>query len=583
MADTDETKPLIGAVADATPLSALRFRQIYTSEALFRVKSETTSRASSDDYEDLHSNCGQNGKSGQNSLRKTLSVWDLIGYGVGCTVGAGIYTLIYDGAQAAGPAVVLSFVLGAVACAFTALAYSEFASRIPVAGSAYTFAYYSIGELLAWVLGWNLTLEYGISAAAIARGWANYVYAILNSMGLDAPWLNSIELGGEYIASPLAALCIILCSLLLIIGARESALVNNVMTSINVLVILFVVFYGATFVDSANWTPFAPHGMVGIVKGSSVVFFSYLGFDMVSSLAEETRKPQVHMPIGIIASLVISAALYVSVGLIVTGMQQYETLDKLAPLSKAFEGVGQGWAATIISVGCVVGSSTAAFTCLMGQPRIFFAMARDGLLFRVFGLISMRFQTPMWGTLISGTMVSAMAFVFPLSLLANMISIGTLLAFMVVNTSVLVLRYRASHSDSHRYLWVIGAYVSCSFCLAMIANKTSSIPAVCVFAVGTLVSFVAMCFLPRPHKDDIPGVFVCPFVPFVPCAGVTLVQYVLGGLDLIAWLRFFVWMVIGLVLYFCYGIRNSKLLAVSLQQQADATSTDSLLEDSEVV
>lgn len=380
------------------------------------------------------------------TLKKCLTLKDLVAYGVGCSVGAGVYSLVGVGAQIAGPSISLSFLISGIACIFTSLTYSEFSSRVPVTGSAYTFVYITFGELAAWLIGWNLTLGYGISAAGIARSWASYVHLFLQQWGLYLPrYIVQAELFGVH-CSILAALLIICCTLILLAGVHESAKFNAYVTLLNILVLAFVVAFGSTKMDVLYWEPFMPAGFHGVMAGAGVVFFSYLGFDMVACLAEEVSEPQRTLPKAIIGSLLISMTIYVGVSLVVTGMAPIDILGNKVPLVNAFIFHNLPWAGRIVSFGSIFGLTTAAFTCLMGQPRIFYQMAKDGLLPTLFSKLHHQTQVPVASTLLTGSLVALIAFVFDLSFLANVISCGTLQVFTFVNAGVLLLRMRRSNS-----------------------------------------------------------------------------------------------------------------------------------------
>ncbi|CEG49422.1 amino acid permease [Plasmopara halstedii] len=435
-------------------------------------------------------------------LNKCLTLVDLVAYGVGCSVGAGVYSLVGVGAQIAGPSISLSFLVSGIACIFTSLTYSEFAARVPVTGSAYTFVYITFGELAAWLIGWNLTLGYGISAAGISRSWASYVHRFLQQWGLDFPhWLFQIKILSVN-CSILAALLIICCTFILLAGVHESAKFNAFVTLLNVSVLIFVMAFGSTEMDAAYWQPFMPAGFHGVLTGAGVVFFAYLGFDMVACLAEEVHEPQRTLPKGIIGSLVISMTIYVGVSLIVTGMAPIDILGKDVPLINAFSFHNAPWAGQIVSFGSIFGLTTAAFTCLMGQPRIFYQMAKDGLMPSLFAKLHDRSQVPVASTIFTGALVASIAFIFDLSFLANVISCGTLQVFTFVN---------------------------------------------------------AVCRCLSCKVDNLVATFQCPLVPFVPCMGILANVYMVSSIPSEGWIGVLIWSGVGLIAYLCYGIRNSLL------------------------
>ncbi|ETL94401.1 hypothetical protein L917_07618 [Phytophthora nicotianae] len=493
---------------------------------------------------------------GTSSLKQCLTLLDLVAYGVGCSVGAGAYSLVGVGAQIAGPSISLSFLVSGIACIFTSLTYSEFAARVPVTGSAYTFVYISFGELAAWLIGWNLTLGYGISAAGIARSWSSYAHLFLQHLGLHLPrWLVQAEFFGMS-CSILAAFLIIICTFILLAGVHESAKFNAFVTLLNISVLLFVVAFGSTEVETAYWEPFMPTGVHGVMTGAGVVFFAYLGFDMVACLAEEVHEPQRTLPKGIIGSLLISMTIYVGVSLVVTGMAPVDILGNEVPLVNAFTFHDAPWAGRIVSFGSIFGLTTAAFTCLMGQPRIFYQMAKDGLLPSVFANLHHRTHVPVASTIFTGALVAAIAFVFDLSFLANVISCGTLQVFTFVNAGVLLLRMRPSLSGAgvvHRVLLFV---ISCfALSLSFVFDLPWTVQG--VFAAMVIASFV---FIYRLGKlGDLTTSFQCPLVPFVPCMGILANVYMVASIPGEGWIGVLIWLGAGLIVYLCYGIRHSLL------------------------
>ena len=467
-----------------------------------------------------NNNCRRHSTSGEDttSLKRTLGVTDLVFYGIGCSVGAGIYSLVGIGAKVAGPAISLSFALCGIACCFTSLGYAEFAARVPLAGSAYTFTYVSFGELAGWLVGWNLTLGYAVSAAAVSRSWAVYVAGFFhgllraknnnNELQIEPTLLETIQIaadnvlqglvrapfpnlvgGQDYECCPLAAVVILLCTSVLVTGAKESSRFNTVMTILNLSVLGFVVFAGWTtgnvrIHDNLLTPSFFPEGFDGVVRAAGLVFFSYLGFDMVSCLSEEVKNPEKNMPIGIVGSLVASSIIYCVVSLTVVGMAPVELLGDDVPLVNAllanacctYEEQCQDISANMnsnyeclsyslcdstdaddlnssqfvfllllngsraVSCGAIFGLTTATFACLMGQPRIFFSMAQDGLLFEIYGQVNPDTGVPIMGTIITGVATAFVACFIDLESLANTISLGTLQVFTFVNAGVIILR-----------------------------------------------------------------------------------------------------------------------------------------------
>jgi APA family basic amino acid/polyamine antiporter len=490
------------------------------------------------------------------NLAKVLKVWDLTAYGIGSTVGAGIFVVTGVVARdKAGPAIVLSFLYAAFASLMSAFCYAEFAARIPVSGSAYTFAYVTVGEILGWLIGWNLTLEYALSASAVARGWSGYVYDFFKIVGVTIPdWLSGHPLVSYFSISFLAAGIVVAMSLLLLFGVKNSSRFNLAITILNVVIILFVIILGATEVDTNNWDPFFPYGFEGSFQGAGTVFFSFIGFDSVTTLAGEVANPGRDLPIGIGGTLGIATALYVGVSLIITGMVSYKNVNVNSPLSRAFQDKGMTWAAGIIAAGSVSTLTSTTFASLLGQPRIFYQMAVDGLLPPLFKKLNSR-QVPVYGTLITGLVAGTIAFLFDLNDLADMISIGTLMAFTIVCSSVLVLRYR-SPEHPVRIAAVVLAF-ACA-CLAFSFTWQFSTPWYAKVITGSPV-LIIFGYLLGQQTTNLPTTFVCPLVPLIPSVGVLVNIYLITSLPIEAFYRVLVWTAIGLAIYFGYGIRNSAL------------------------
>ncbi len=453
-------------------------------------------------------------------LRRALGPVQLTTLGVGAIIGAGIFVLTGQAAaQHAGPAIVLSFILAGAACAFAGLCYAEFASMIPVAGSAYTYAYATMGELIAWIIGWDLILEYSLGAATVAVGWSGYVVSFLRDVGINFPleWANpsgvDILVNGQVVGQGVfnipAALIALLVTALLVVGIRESASANATIVIIKVAVVLLFIAFGAAFVNADNWSPFIPEstgtfgefGWSGIVRGAAVVFFAYIGFDAVSVAAQEAKNPQKDMPTGILMSLAICTVLYIAVSLVLTGIVPYTTLNVPDPIAVGINATGLNWLKPFIKLGAIAGLSSVILVMIMAQPRIFYAMSRDGLLPPVFKRIHPRFRTPHITTMVTGVAVAIVAGMFPINDLGHMVSIGTLLAFVIVSLGVLVLRYKHPEID-------------------------------------------------RPFKT--------PGMPVVPLLGAATCLYLMSFLPLITWLRLIIWLAIGMAIYFLYGARSAQ-------------------------
>ncbi|OPX70851.1 MAG: putative fructoselysine transporter [Methanoregulaceae archaeon PtaB.Bin009] len=441
---------------------------------------------------------------GEHALKKAIGPIELVFFGIGAVIGTGIFVITgIAAANYAGPALVISFVISGAACLFAALCYAEFATMVPVAGSAYTYSFASLGEIWAWIIGWDLILEYSVSIAVVAVGWSGYMASFLAGAGLALPpaFTNPPGVDGGILNVP-AILIIALITLLLITGVKGSARVNTLIVAVKILVVFFFIAIGIGYIDTANWTPFLPFGWMGVITGASIVFFAYIGFDAVSTAAEEVKNPERDLPIGIIGSLVICTILYIAVSAVLTGIVPYPLLAQTsAPVAFALLQIGVPWGAELISAGAVLGITSVMLVLLYGQSRIFFAMARDGLLPRSFATVHKTLRTPVRASLLVGAVTAVMASLLPLESMAELVNIGTLAAFIIVAAGVLVLR--RVHPD-----------------------------------------------LSRPFR--------VPLVPLIPVLCILFCLGLILALPTITHLRFIVWLAIGLVLYFFYGIRHSR-------------------------
>ncbi len=471
-------------------------------------------------------------------LRKTLGPWSLTALGVGAIIGAGIFVLtgtaaagevlqvhsllkapllsvILHGRHAvgtagrpgAGPAIALSFFLVAVACGLAGLCYAELASMIPIAGSAYTYTYATLGELVAWIIGWDLILEYAVSNMAVAVGYSAYFDSLLQSFGLSLPpklsepILNSsLHLTGAYFDLP-GFVVVMILTVILVVGIRESAGANNLMVGVKIVAILIFVTWASSHVHPSNWKPFMPNGWQGVLTGGAIVFFTYIGFDSVSTAAEECHNPQKDVPFGIIASLIVCTILYCTVAVVLTGIQNWQSLRNAAPVANALAAIGltnvEGW----VTIGALTGMLSSLLVFQLGQARVWFAMSRDGLLPRAFSKVHARFRTPHVSTWTAGLFVAIPAGVFDIGTLADLSNIGTLFAFLLVSLGVLILRRK---------------------------------------------------------QPDRPRAFRVPWVPFIPFASVACCLILMASLPVETWLRFLVWLVIGLVIYLSYSRHHSE-------------------------
>jgi APA family basic amino acid/polyamine antiporter len=456
-------------------------------------------------------------------LKRALTATNLVTLGIGAIIGAGIFVLTGEvAAHYSGPAIVLSFTISALACAFAGLCYAELASMIPISGSAYTYAYATLGEFFAWVIGWDLIVEYLFAASTVSVGWSGYAISFLNNFGIHFPTslttspvvYNEINNGFQFsqggIVNLPAIFIILLVTVLLVIGVKESAKFNNIIVFIKLTVILIFIFAGIAFINIHNWHPFIPantgkfgsFGLSGIFRGAAVIFFAYIGFDAVSTAAQESKNPQRDLPRGILGSLIICTILYIVVALILTGIVSYTKLGVPDPIAVGVDATGLKWLSPIVKIGAIAGLSSVILVMLMGQPRIFFTMAKDGLLPPSFSKVHHKFKTPYMSTIIVGIVAMILAGLFPIGVLSKLVSLGTLLAFASVCLAILILRKKQPDAK-------------------------------------------------RPFKT--------PFSPYIPILGIISCLSVTAFLNSYAWKAMGIWLFIGLIIYFTYGYKHSKL------------------------
>jgi APA family basic amino acid/polyamine antiporter len=476
----------------------------------------------------------------EHKFNKVLGPWDLMIFGIGAIIGTGIFVLTGTAAaNNAGPAIVISFLIAGIACGLAALCYSEFASSIPVAGSAYTFSYVALGEFLAWIIGWDLILEFLVGAVTVTIGWSGYFTSLLNAIGITLP---AVVAGGPGAVLNLPACMIaLLLTVIMTVGVQLSSRINIILTAIKLAIVFFFIIVGVFFINPVNWHPFFPppiiapashnfletpfiqmllgvqpqnFGWSGIVTGAAVVFFAYIGFDVVATTAEETRNPQRNLPIGILGSLIVCTLLYVLVSFILTGIVPYADLGTPAPMALAFSRIGQSWAAILVSIGTIIGLTAVILIMMMGQSRVFYAMSRDHLLPPWFYRLHPKWKTPYRISILTGISVAALAAFLPLHVVSEMVSIGTLMAFVLVAMAVIILR--KTRPDLH-----------------------------------------------RPFRT--------PWVPFLPIVAILFCIYLMLSLPILTWIRFLVWLALGVVIYFVYSYHHSRLKDPDRDEEVDIT------------
>lgn len=537
------------------------------------------------------------------SLKKVLGVRDLTFFGVAAVIGAGVFSSIGKASYDGGPGVIYLYIFTAIACGFAALCYAEFASTVPVSGSAYTYSYVAFGEIFAWIIGWDLLMEYAIGNIAVAISWSDYFTNLMDKAGLhianwlsmdhstahtgfnavtellakgetlqsiaanpdnaailsryDA-WTHAPVLGGLHLIMDLPAFCIVgLITAVVFVGIKESRAMSNIMVIIKLCVIFLVIVLGAYYVHPENWTPFTPNGFSGVLKGVSAVFFAYIGFDAISTTAEECKDPQRDLPRGMIYSLIICTILYVLLALVLTGMISYKQLNVGDPLALVFEARGMHFVAGIVAVSAIIATASVLLVFQMGQPRIWMSMSRDGLLPKIFSKLHPKYKTPSFSTILTGLVVAIPALFLNLETVLSLTSIGTLFAFVLVCGGILVLNKMPNKPESKfRVPYVSGKFI---------------LPLLYILAVVLIVMNVPGYFQSLFHLDGSPMLLfwivatiitVLTFIKnfsLIPVLGLVSCFYLMAQETHLVWLRFLAWLIIGLVIYFLYSYNNSKL------------------------
>jgi amino acid transporter len=519
-------------------------------------------------------------------LKKVLGVRDLTFFGIAAVVGAGIFSGIGNAAANGGPGIVFLYLFTALACGFAALCYAEFASTVPVSGSAYTYSYVAFGEIIAWIIGWDLLMEYAIGNIAVAISWSDYFTRLMQSAGMHIPdwltmdyisakagataeaiaaWTNAPQLFGLRMIMDLPALLIVaLITYVVFIGIKESRSASNLMVILKLAVIFFVIVLGAFYINPENWSPFSPNGFNGIMKGVSAVFFAYIGFDAISTTAEECKDPQRDLPRGMIYSLIICTVLYAVLALVLTGMVKYTELGKTGdPLAMVFDAHGLKFISGIVAVSAIIATASVLLVFQLGQPRIWMSMSRDGLLPKIFSRIHPKYKTPSFSTILTGFFVAIPALFLNLNEVLSLTSIGTLFAFVLVCGGVLVLQNRKDKPESKfKVPYVNGQFIYPLILIIAVALIASNFPSHFTQDIWTkdtwpMVVFWLIAII----------VAIMAFIKkwsLLPILGMVSCFYLMAQETHIVWMRFLIWLVIGLAIYFTYGYKNSRLRADTL-------------------
>lgn len=513
-------------------------------------------------------------------LKKVLGVRDLTFFGVAAVIGAGIFSGIGSAASSGGPGVIFLYIFTAIACGFAALCYAEFASTVPVSGSAYTYSYVAFGEIFAWIIGWDLLMEYAIGNIAVAISWSDYFTNMMSKAGMHIPdwltmdymsakrgvvegavsaWANAPQIGGFRIIMDLPALLIVtLITYIVFRGIKESRTASNLMVMLKLAVIFFVIVLGAFYINPGNWSPFTPTGFAGIMKGVSAVFFAYIGFDAISTTAEECKDPQRDLPKGMIYSLIICTVVYVLLAIVLTGMVSYTKLNVGDPLAMVFDEHGLKFISAIVAVSAIIATASVLLVFQMGQPRIWMSMSRDGLLPPIFSRIHPRYGTPSFSTILTGLVVAIPALFLNLGEVLSLTSIGTLFAFVLVCGGVLVLKNQKDKPESKfKVPYINGQFIYPVLLLASIIVIYTQVPSHFTADIWTKDTWpmavfwiiaILMGVLSVIHKFSL-----------IPVLGMMSCFYLMAQETHKVWMRFLIWLVVGLAIYFVYSYRNSKL------------------------
>lgn len=545
------------------------------------------------------------------ALKRTLNVRDLTAFGIAAIIGAGIFSTIGNAATAGGPAISILFVFTAVACGFSALCYAEFASIVPASGSAYTYAYYSFGEFIAWIIGWDLLLEYAIGNIAVAISWSDYFTEFLKGFGIIIPeyltidyfsafnahhkvietlangsfisslpqavltanqaWITAPSMGPiKLIADVPALLIVAIITYIVFIGIKESKTINNIMVAVKLIVIFGVIVIGSFYVHPDNWSPFAPEGIAGVLKGISAVFFAFIGFDAISTTAEECNNPSRDLPRAIFYSLVICTVLYIAIALVLTGMVKYTDLGVGDPLAYVFKRVGLSWVGGIVAFTALIAMTSVLLIFQLGQPRIWMSMSRDGLLPKAFSRIHPRFKTPSFATIITGLVVAVPALFFNLAQVTDLTSIGTLFAFVIVCGGILIIGKNGNRYPSRfKVPYINGRYtvpiIICIVALIVYKSNTDYWSNFFIYRLNGHIISVNEFISRVPRLIFIIFCIVMMILSFVkslsliPVLGLLSCMFLMSELGYTNWLRFLIWLIVGLIVYFTYSQNRSHL------------------------